>query len=242
MARLEWFRGRSEEAVDLMKQRVEEYLDEDTVRADLQTEYGFALLDQGRANEALEQFQEAADTGREEWSEIGARYGLVEAQAELGRIAAAQEALSRLEELQSPIPGNWVRRGEHQMRGRIALTGGDSAKAVTELESAESLLPPNTGPRGVDIDVRYDLALAYLAAGKSDEANLELEMVVERSASRATRPVEYVRSLYLLGEIAEQQDDRQRARDHYQRFLDHWGDGDIDREQVEHARQFVESS
>jgi tetratricopeptide (TPR) repeat protein len=222
-----------------MKQRVDEYPDKDTVRADLQTEYGFALLDQGRASEALEQFQEAADIGREEWSEIGARYGLVEAQAELGRNAAAQEALSRLEELQSPIPGNRGRRGEHQMRGRIALTGGDSAKAVTELESAESLLPPNTGPRGNDIDVRYDLAVAYLAAGKSDEANLQLERVVERSASRATRPVEYVRSLYLLGEIAEQQDDRQRARDHYKRFLDHWGDGDIDREQVEHARQFV---
>ncbi len=65
---------------------------------------------------------------------------------------------------------------------------------------------------------------------------------MEAGSAPAVSPVEFVRSLYLLGEIEESQGNNQQARQTYQRFLDYWADGDLDRDQVEHAEQVVGSS
>jgi len=46
-----------------------------------------------------------------------------------------------------------------------------------------------------------------------------------------------VRSLYFLGQIAERRGDREKARTFYQRFVNCWGDGDIDREHVADAKK-----
>jgi len=51
--------------------------------------------------------------------------------------------------------------------------------------------------------------------------------------------VEFVRSLYFLGQISERRGDRARARAYYQRFVNYWGDGDIDRERVAEARKKI---
>jgi hypothetical protein len=51
-----------------------------------------------------------------------------------------------------------------------------------------------------------------------------------------------VLAFYFLGRIAEEQGDAASARERYQRYLDHWGDGDFDREQVDHARRVVGAS
>jgi len=49
----------------------------------------------------------------------------------------------------------------------------------------------------------------------------------------------YVRSYYLLGQIALERGDLEEARTHYQRFLDHWADGDLDRDRVAQAKRVV---
>ena len=38
-----------------------------------------------------------------------------------------------------------------------------------------------------------------------------------------------------LGQIAEKEGDRAKARDYYARFLKYWKDGDIDRDKVQDA-------
>ena len=242
LADLEWYEGRPAEALELMRQRVEEYPEEDASLAGIEAAYGFDLLTIGRAQEAVEIFHRAAETGRDDWVEIEALSGLVEAQADLGRFAAAREALSRHHELTVLLPGPWVERDDRYLRGAIVLAEGDGSAAVEELEAAKSLLSPNGGSLEIAVDVHYDLARAYIANGKSQKARQELESVLEAGVIRIERPVRYVRSLYLLGEIAEAQGDREQARGFYQRFLDHWGDGDMDRERVEHARRFISSS
>ena len=78
---------------------------------------------------------------------------------------------------------------------------------------------------------------AYLAAGDADEAMRRFEHVVNANTMRLQYPVEFVRSLYFLGSIAERKGDRARAADHYRRFLRYWGDGDIDRDKVADARK-----
>ena len=52
---------------------------------------------------------------------------------------------------------------------------------------------------------------------------------------RLFTPIEYVRSHYYLAAIAERTGDAAKAREHYQRFLFYWRDGDIDRDKVAEA-------
>ena len=66
--------------------------------------------------------------------------------------------------------------------------------------------------------------------------------IADAGSRRVFNPVDFIRSLYLLGEIHENQGNSQQAREYYRRFLDHWADGDMDRDRVEHARRFVAAS
>jgi tetratricopeptide (TPR) repeat protein len=84
----------------------------------------------------------------------------------------------------------------------------------------------------------FDLGSALLAAGRDDDAAKRFQLIVDRS-ERLYFPIEYVRSLYFLAQIAERRADRPKAREYYQRFVDFWGDGDIDRERVAEARRKI---
>lgn len=47
----------------------------------------------------------------------------------------------------------------------------------------------------------------------------------------------WARSFYLLGGIYQRRGDQTRAREQYARFVDLWGDGDMERGWVEDARK-----
>jgi len=86
------------------------------------------------------------------------------------------------------------------------------------------------------VPIWFDLGSALLAAGDDVEAAARFQTIVD-STERIRYPIEFVRSLYFLGQIAERRGDRAKAREYYQRFLDHWGDGDIDRDRVVEAKR-----
>jgi serine/threonine protein kinase/tetratricopeptide (TPR) repeat protein len=255
LVHLEWYLGRSREALALRERLVAMDLADDTIRAALENDLGFDLLRLGRSEEALEHFLIANEAGRDSTVEIGAVTGVAAAKIALGDFEGARSAIEQRDRIIGDLPGPWVARGRHQLLGRLALAQGDAALAVTELETAASLLPfhhfPNGypvqhrshgGPEGYTAVLRYDLGRAYLAAGKHELGKQQFEAVLDSGTTRIEQPVEYVRSFYLLGQIAEQQGDAAAARASYQRFLDHWGEDDLDRDEVEHARRFVASS
>lgn len=252
---LEWYAGRSSEAIERMRQAVEDYGAQDETEAALEVRLGFDLLRMGQAKEALERFQTAAEVGEGSFAEIGAMAGLAAAHAATGGFDLAREAVDRRDRIAGNLPGPWVERGRRHLLGRIALAEGDAPAAVAELEAAEALLQPHdfpiayplerrshAGPEGFSTDLHYDLARAYLAAGNNDQAIESLKEVIDNGAWRTDQPVEYIRSIFLLGQIAEEQNDAAFARENYQRFLDHWSEGDFDREQVTHAHQYLGSS
>ena len=82
----------------------------------------------------------------------------------------------------------------------------------------------------------FDLGTAYVAAGNDAEAAVRFQRIVD-SIERREYPLQYVRSLYFLGQIAERRGDREKAHTFYQRFVDCWGDGDIDRERIADAKK-----
>ena len=120
---------------------------------------------------------------------------------------------------------------------------GDTSRAIDELKRAEATLLPRglTGPPPPPhVPIWFDLASAYLAAGDAARAEERFLRVVD-STERVAYPVEYVRSLYFLGQIADRRGDREKARHFYQRFVDAWGNGDIDRERVAEAKKRLTS-
>ena len=63
------------------------------------------------------------------------------------------------------------------------------------------------------------------------------DRIVDGGFQRVVFPIEYVRSFYFLGQIAEKQGNRDKAREHYRRFVDYWKSGDLDRDRVTDAQK-----
>lgn len=97
----------------------------------------------------------------------------------------------------------------------MALASKDTLSAVRKLGQAESMLPPGgmggLGPsdqRGPII--WFALGTAYVAAGQDADARTRFERVAASEYLRLYRPIEFVRSFYYLGQIAERQGDAAR--------------------------------
>ena len=87
--------------------------------------------------------------------------------------------------------------------------------------------------------LRYLLGVAYFETGDLDRAEDSFLKGLEQ-AGRVYDPIGVVRSIWYLGRIYESRGDETRARQHYQRFVDYWGGGDIDQANVEHAEDFLD--
>jgi tetratricopeptide (TPR) repeat protein len=163
------------------------------------------------------------------------------AQARAGRSVAARTAAREHERLSSQLPPPWARRSRLLVEAELARSQGDNDTARDRLEEAMSLLPGgNHWPVFAD-EVLYAFPLAEirLQEGDADGAAELFTRITEMQSQRLYSPYEYVRSFYYLGKIAQQDGDRASARRHYERFLEYWGDGELDRERVAEARAFV---
>jgi tetratricopeptide (TPR) repeat protein len=92
------------------------------------------------------------------------------------------------------------------------------------------------------VPIWYSLASAYLASGDDDKAAERFQRIIDCGVERVGWPIYYVRSFYFLGKIHENRGEMEKAREHYQHFVDYWKDGDIDRERVEEALSKIRSS
>jgi tetratricopeptide (TPR) repeat protein len=142
------------------------------------------------------------------------------------------------------VPGNRDKRRALHAAGRIALDRKDLNAAIQELKKAEAMLPVTNvpGPPPAHVPIWFDLGSALWQAGNADEASVRFQRIVDSTTLRTAYPLAFVRSLYFLGEIDERRGDRAKARAYYQRFVDYWGDGDLDRDRVAHARTVLARS
>jgi serine/threonine protein kinase/tetratricopeptide (TPR) repeat protein len=187
------------------------------------------------------EFQKAKDTALGV-SDAEDRYGASHAALALAAIAAQRlgeseeaEELSR-EYRRRIIPalGAAPERLYHFLQGEIAMERGEYEDAVGEFEESESMLPPR-GYDGVHTMIWYSLATAHRLSGNDGEALGWYQRIVESRQERLYEPLRYVRSFYFLGKLHEAEGDSEQARESYQRFLDHFESGEIDRDLVQEA-------
>jgi tetratricopeptide (TPR) repeat protein len=96
------------------------------------------------------------------------------------------------------------------------------------------MLPPR-GEDGIHTLIWYSLATAHRLSGNDSEALGWYQRIVESTEERLYEPLRYVRSFYFLGKLREAEGDSEGARESYQRFLDHFESGEIDRDLVREA-------
>ena len=123
-----------------------------------------------------------------------------------------------------------------------AVEAGRHAEAIALIARVKPQVPPGPIVAGSILQIRqpsvliaYWSARAQLGAGNRAEAEKLFTEVINAGWSRFFTPIEYVRSFYYVGQLAEQRGDAVKAREHYRRFLFYWKDGDIDRDKVQEA-------
>jgi len=158
------------------------------------------------------------------------------AQQALGQERRADLLLEELGRRVDALPGSATQLMVHEVQGRLSLKRGEIEAAIAELERAEDLLPylDGSGPR-----ISFVLGEAYRDGGRSADADSKFREVTDSWSTRVFQPAEFVRSHYELGRLLEQRGAAAEARDYFQKFLAYWGDGDIDPDKIEHAREFL---
>ena len=178
---------------------------------------------------------------RPEWDSLAL---IVEAHARLGHAAEASRVLESLNTKANALPSQREERRVRLVKGVLALQRGDFNGSIASLTAAEQTLASSFlgGPVPPHVTIWFAAGEAYLAAHRDAEAGVRFQKVVDSGELRTGMPIEFVRSLYYLGQISERRGDVAKAADYYRRFLQYWGDGEIDRERVADARRKLAKS
>jgi tetratricopeptide (TPR) repeat protein len=89
-----------------------------------------------------------------------------------------------------------------------------------------------------DFSAGYNLALAYLRAGRVVESAIEFERLLRRfSEERATNPFDAIRAHYYLGMAHEEAGHMDKAVEQYEEFLTIWRDADSEIGEVHEAKE-----
>ena len=165
------------------------------------------------------------------------RYFQAIALSRLGRDAEAKPFIDTIAARAQASTSHVEMQRMHQLAGVLALDRHDVPTAIAELTQAEALTAVRSdwGPPPTQPELWFALGSAYLAAGNDVEAEKRFTRLTS-GLERVVHPIEYVRSLYFLAQIADRRGDRAKAHECYQQFLSYWGDGDIDRDKVADAR------
>ena len=153
---------------------------------------------------------------------------------EKGSLSRAESAAEELKKLLNSIPFKKLGRFYFNLKGRIELRKNNQAAAIKNFMKAVNLDPkPETAK---DILLLDDLGLTYFRKRDMSEARKVYGRIRSQTNSKWDGDI-YVRSLYMLGLIAEIQDNKTEAAEHYRKFLDLWKDADPGIAEVEDARK-----
>jgi len=116
----------------------------------------------------------------------------------------------------------------------IEIERKDYSKAIEYFKKGLPLLYQTLELRLIYAD---SLGLAYYKSGELEKARDEYERIAFLPTGRFGYAEIYAKSFYMLGKIYEQQDNRAKAIENYEKFLDLWKNADPGIVEVEDARK-----
>ena len=184
----------------------------------------------GRVDEAIESYGQALELARDPSDinlDIEHLVGL--ALVKKGRLLDAAQRLRVIgDSVNDPEFRPHIRRFYH-LNGEILLRLNRPEDAVLNFQTTLKIYDHPL--------YRESMARAKWQASDLEGAIAELERLVALTDPRLDIPIHYVKAHYQLGQLYEQQGDRERARDWYRRFLQFWGSSDLDLEEIREARK-----
>ncbi len=154
---------------------------------------------------------------------------------QMGETNKAQEAADKLKTMIEKGIHKKAIRLYYYLQGTIELKKKNYSEAIDYFEKAISLL--NYGPLTKRADFIDSLALAYYKAGDLDNALREYERITTLTTGRLAYGNIYAKSFHMLGKIYEEQGDRAKAIENYEKFLELWKDADPGLAEVEDAKK-----
>ena len=194
----------------------------------------------GQSQLALEEFnvvEEGAQKAENISGQIMALYAKGIAYAQM---KSYDEASRVAEEINKSIP-TWmhkklIRYHEHLL-GMIAFERGNFSESSQKLSQAvQSLYAPEDNFPRIQTYFIFALAQAYYKAGNLFSAQGEFEKIPSLHLGRIGDGEIYAKSLYTLGKIFEQQGQKEKAIEHFQRFLDLWKNADPGIPEIDDAK------
>ncbi|UCE41234.1 MAG: protein kinase [Candidatus Aminicenantes bacterium] len=151
------------------------------------------------------------------------------------------EDASRIaEEIRESIPV-WMHKKlikyHDHLLGMIAFERGNFSESIQKLgQAAQSLYAPEDNFPRIQAYFIFTLAQAYEKEGNLFSARGEFEKILFLHLGRIGDGDLYAKSLYSLGKIFEQQGQKEKAVEYFQRFLDLWKNGDPEITEIEDAK------
>ncbi len=228
------YQGRSADALKLLDQGISTLGSRGSVQtAGPRLQIAGLLMDKGQNAAALASAQRALEDANGIGPLSYQSLAVIEQlHIRLGHTKEAAAAREELAKRNAQLPSDDLREfAKHLQNGALASDRHDTATAIAEWKLAEGRARPGNS----NTDILFELASAFLDAKDDAQAAPRLERIVTSGLLRATQPMPFVRSLYLLGQISERKGDRAKATEYYRRFLKYWGTGDMDRQRVADA-------
>jgi len=237
------YRGRSAEAVRWWEEAIQTGAGS-SLSAIAGSFLASVQLARNRSDLTLDAAQRALDDAKDTVMKWRPLFYVAIAQARLQHAGDAAKSVATFTTLANELPSDREKRTAHELAGNLALDRGDYPKAIAELTQAESMLPRATilgpfEPPPPQVPIWFALGSAYIKSGDIDAAAKRFDRIENANTLRVQYPVEFVRSLYFLGAIADRKGDRARAADYSRRFLQYWEGGDLDRDRIAEARKRV---
>ena len=202
-------------------------------------------LDRGEPEIALGKARVALETDTLGWVGLRASYLAARAAQTQGDTDAAQSWIDRLDTAIAETSIPQLERRRHVFQAVLASQRGDTAEALDLLETAVASLPQHEHfegrmPSG-HARTLWALARANAEAGLEARAVEIWHRLATSTLERFMDPIPHVRSLHALGEYHRQAGDAAMARRYFRKYLEAWGDGDLDRPQVEAVKTFLDA-
>jgi len=161
----------------------------------------------------------------------------------LVKMKKLEEARKTAEELKRQIERTGRKkylRHYHHLMGMIAREEGMISRAIDDFSVAYSLLPKQHEKYDEHILYLDFLASAYFENGELDRARKEYENIISLTTGRLRWGDLYSKSFYWLGRIFQIQKQKDKAIEHYKKFLKIWENADPDLPELGDARKQLE--
>ena len=215
--------GHTTDALDAFAVAARAYPEARELVSIAKTQSAHVHLETNSPQQALEALEDAVTTpATEYWRAL--------AYARLSETKAARNLVGELD--------------DDLLRAHVLVELGDDVELLRnaiELMPDDALASP-TSPQAT-VPILYALATRLVQRNQHAEAAAIFAEIVTRTDALLQWPLPYARALYRVGEQSARglHGDVERAREAYSQFLHLWRDGEIDREAVAEASQFVKS-